>query len=411
MFNGNQKLLTEKINLLYTLEARVQNLLKELELSEKNILWKEQLLHNKEVEFEKKRLIESELYFAEYLKKSEEAIVKKTEAINAFVNEQTTTFPWIAKAIADYFEIIDDNTIQYLKNKQQPALNAAESISKIKLENKVLREKLRSTENIINFYEFLNPDLNNYLEDDLNGILNEIETSKIDEDFDNDPVLNFIDVKDYETLTTAERNQKALNRYLNSNQKTKFQIGKDYERYIGYLFEIKGYDVEYHGINKGINDLGVDLILRKKSELIFVQCKYWRKDKIIHENHINQLYGTSIKHYLELNDEFVGKNQRTLFPDLILSKKIRAYFVTTAQLSDTAQRFADILGIEILNYKYEKYPIIKCNISKTGEKIYHLPFDLQYDNTNVLDNGGKYVETVLEAEQLGFRRAYKWSGN
>lgn len=411
MFNGNQKLLTEKINLLYTLEARVQNLLKELELSEKNILWKEQLLHNKEVEFEKKRLIECELYFAEYLKKSEEGIVKKTEAINAFVNEQTATFPWIAKAIADYFEIIDDNTIKYLKNKQQPALNAAESISKIKLENKVLREKLRSTENIINFYEFLNPDLNNYLEDDLNGVLNEIETSKKDEDFENDPVLNFIDVKDYETLTTAERNQKALNKYLNSNQKTKFQIGKDYERYIGYLFEIKGYDVEYHGINKGINDLGVDLILRKKSELIFVQCKYWRKDKIIHENHINQLYGTSIKHYLELNDEFVGKNQRTLFPDLILSKKIRAYFVTTAKLSETAQKFADILGIEILNPKYEKYPIIKCNISKMGEKIYHLPFDLQYDNTNVLANGGKYVETVLEAEQLGFRRAYKWSGN
>ena len=30
--------------------------------------------------------------------------------------------------------------------------------------------------------------------------------------------------------------------------------GKDYERYIGYLYESKGYKVEYHGIKKGFED-------------------------------------------------------------------------------------------------------------------------------------------------------------
>lgn len=53
--------------------------------------------------------------------------------------------------------------------------------------------------------------------------------------------------------------------------------------------------------------------------------------------------------------------------------------------------------------------MVKCNVSKNGEKIYHLPFDQQYDKINI--QKGKhcqYVWTVAEAEQLGFRRAYAW---
>ncbi|MEY3495804.1 MAG: hypothetical protein RJA80_26 [Actinomycetota bacterium] len=29
----------------------------------------------------------------------------------------------------------------------------------------------------------------------------------------------------------------------------------------------------------------------------------------------------------------------------------------------------------------KQYPVIKCNIASNGEKIYHLPFDQQYDKT------------------------------
>jgi hypothetical protein len=43
------------------------------------------------------------------------------------------------------------------------------------------------------------------------------------------------------------------------------------------------------------------------------------------------------------------------------------------------------------------------------ERIYHLPFDQQYDTTLIEPTRGeRYVATVAEAEELGFRRAWRW---
>lgn len=57
--------------------------------------------------------------------------------------------------------------------------------------------------------------------------------------------------------------------------------------------------------------------------------------------------------------------------------------------------------------------MLKCNVSRrTGEKIYHLPFDQQYDRTLIEEERNEcYVETVAEAEKLGYRRAFRWRGN
>lgn len=43
--------------------------------------------------------------------------------------------------------------------------------------------------------------------------------------------------------------------------------------------------------------------------------------------------------------------------------------------------FAQKLGVEFNELaKFSDYPLIKCNVSmRDGEKIYHLPFDQQYD--------------------------------
>ena len=48
---------------------------------------------------------------------------------------------------------------------------------------------------------------------------------------------------------------------------------------------------------------------------------------------------------------------------------------------------------------------------RNGEKIYHLPFDQQYDRTLIKEEKNEcYLETVKEAEALGFRRAFRWRG-
>ena len=56
--------------------------------------------------------------------------------------------------------------------------------------------------------------------------------------------------------------------------------------------------------------------------------------------------------------------------------------------------------------------MIKCNINPASNtKIYHLPFDQQYDKIKVGDQEGElYALTVKEAEKLGFRRAFRWRG-
>ena len=53
--------------------------------------------------------------------------------------------------------------------------------------------------------------------------------------------------------------------------------------------------------------------------------------------------------------------------------------------------------------------MIKCNINeKNNGKIYHLPFDQQYDNVKIDKEGEFFAMTVQEAEEAGFRRAKRW---
>ncbi|GEM_PF-6509305 len=56
------------------------------------------------------------------------------------------------------------------------------------------------------------------------------------------------------------------------------------------------------------------------------------------------------------------------------------------------------------------YPIIKCNVNQaTKEKIYHLPFDQQYDRTQINASMNEfYATTCAEAENRGFCRAMKY---
>ena len=82
-------------------------------------------------------------------------------------------------------------------------------------------------------------------------------------------------------------------------------------------------------------------------------------------------------------------------------------------LSDTARQFAELLGVELVENKpLVRYPSVKCNVSRgTGERIYHLPFDQQYDRTIVeQEKNERYVDTVAEAEEFGYRRAFRWTG-
>lgn len=240
------------------------------------------------------------------------------------------------------------------------------------------------------------PNLQDIIETDYNAL----PIIKIEELSEYDRSRDWLSKEEYQSLNSIERNQLALDRYKASHNKSKWQIGRDYEMYVGYKYTQKGYIVDYFGSYMGLEDLGRDLIAKKEDKILIIQCKYWSEKKLIHEKHITQLYGTVASYCIE-ND--------------ILDCNVIGLLITNTELSETAKKMAKYLKIEYVeNFKKGDYPCIKCNINYKDNgisKIYHLPFDQKYDVTKITNKGEFYAMTVQEAEEAGFRRAFKWFSN
>lgn len=350
------------------------------------------------------------------LEKIELAKIDLTErkaSVELLKKELSEGNPYLARVISDFYYYRDDKVAEYLKSKKYPALIASEKVKEYASENRELRRKFRITYNRIKLYEEVFPFISDIEPEDIDFILEQKnQNSNVSEK--DDPVRQY--VPEYDNLSDEEeRNQRALNRYLNI-KKSNREIGKMYERYVGFLYEQKGYKVEYVGIEKGFEDLGRDLICRNDKETLVVQCKYWASRKEIKEAHINQLYGTTVKYFIDEFKNRSDKMKNTLFPDLLIRDEvnIKPVFITSATLSITAEDFANALGIKIIQkHPFDQsYPMIKCNLnSQTGDKIYHLPFDQQYDNVLMQNEERTYVKTTKEAKELGCRRAYRWNPN
>jgi DUF2075 family protein len=339
-------------------------------------------------------------------------LAERRTSVEQLKKELSDGNPYLARVISEFYYYRDNKVSEYLKSKKHPAIVASEKIKECAAENRELRRKFKITYNRIKLYEEVFPFISDLEPEDIDFIL-EHKRQKSNLSEKDDPVRQY--VPEYDKLSEEERNQKALNRYL-KGKKSNWEIGKLYERYVGYLYEHKGYKVEYIGIEKGFEDLGRDLICRNDKETLVIQCKYWASHKEIREAHINQLYGTTVKHFI---DEFKNRSDKmkySLFPDLLIRDEvnIKPVFFTSTRLSKTAEDFANALGIRIIQeHPFDQnYPMIKCNLnSQTGEKIYHLPIDQQYDNVLMQNEKRTYVKTVKEAMELGCRRAYRWNPN
>lgn len=247
-------------------------------------------------------------------------------------------------------------------------------------------------------YESLFPELLKFSDGDPSADAQPIPPEKTTE-------KDWLSPDEYARLTSREKSQLALDRYIASHGKSRWQIGRDYELYIGYCYRRKKFKVEHVGMEKKLSDLGRDLVcckpLDSRIETHIVQCKCWSSEKLIHEKHVTQLFGTTVEyafaHHIDL------ENGR-------LPQRLKPVLITSTSLSDTARRFADALGVEYhenisLPQDPNSFPRIKCNKSSG---IYHLPFDEQYDVTKIIPSEGDcFVFSVSEAESKGFRRAMR----
>lgn len=334
--------------------------------------------------------------YAKELQKKEGQLNKEENLFRRLFKERTTNYPVVGQIWSELIKITEEEREKALAYKKRPALRASEEVKTIKQEKRALVKDLIYWKYKSQNYEAIYPWLNEELEQDIQDETEaEIYYTVYTEKEREDPVSQFLNPEDYRKLSQSERNQLALDRYWKRGKKTKWMIGKMYERYVGHLYEVDGWDVTYFGIHKRFEDLGRDLIARKGNEIHVVQCKNWAKFKTIYENHIFQLFGTSF-------------GLQKDYP----KQKVTPVFYSSTSLSDTANEFAKRLGIKVFQqHSFREYPAIKCNISANGDKIYHLPFDQQYDTIKITPKTGEFYTTnVKDAEAKGFRRAFRWSG-
>lgn len=328
------------------------------------------------------------------LNEREKQLALDQELFEEARSDVLTASSWLAQEYADIDAKKAEIVAYRLEIKNRPAFTAAEKIREFGRLRREAVYQAKAAQYQLDYLLSLNPRLEDELEmrpEEAVSLLPDYDEASSD-----DPCKAWLSPEEYQSLPNVQKWQRALDHY-NNRKKSNWQLGIEYERYIGYLLEQKGYRVRYFGATEGRADMGRDLIAENKKQILIVQCKRWSKEKTIHEKHIFQLYGTTVLQHLRTTS----------------NKEILGVFVTTTSLSSLAEMCAKHLGIKTYTQiPLEPYPQIKCNISNTGERIYHLPFDQQYDRTmlNPAD-GDMYVSTVLQAEAKGFRRAYRWHGN
>lgn len=299
-------------------------------------------------------------------------------------DERSAGFPALASKAADAWLATWELEIRRLI--PRASSTAFEMRRKLSKEIRKLKESEAIHRDLVNYYESLFPWIEEFRDEQA---LTEITDAEGGSDDGVRPA--WVNEDEWRGLDDTQRSQLALDRY-NSRHKAKWEIGREYERFCGYLLEEKGWTVEYHGALRGIDDLGRDLLARKAGRALVVQCKYWAERKEIHEKHVFQTYGTMVA--LRLDEP---------------ETKVEGWLATSTRLSERANRFAKVLEIGVQeNLKIGTFPRIKCNATSM---IYHLPFDQKYDEI-IMKPGTKsfYSTTAAEALSAGYRRAKRWMG-
>ena len=335
------------------------------------------------------------------------------EHIEKITSQRSMGFPWLAEAYADYFALRDGKLADYLTHKRHPAYTAAEAVREIKKEKRELAKQNKIIVYKFHYLEKLFPWISELIAENEDEDIPVRVDGDAEEGENEDRVRDYLTSEEYRSLPSVERNQKALDRYLKSRNKSKWAIGRDYEMYVGYLFSQKGYGIHYKGIIDGFEDLGRDLIATKGSEVCIIQCKHWAQYKEIHEKHVFQLFGTTMEYWVRYFGGTQKQKSFEAFSHLLNEHRLRPIFFTSTSLSEKAKEMAQALSVEVVeNEPLGEFPRIKCNINvdETAQKtkIYHLPMDQQYDRTIIGNQEGEfYAFTVKEAEDAGFRRAFK----
>lgn len=315
----------------------------------------------------------------------------------------TSPFSIVSEMYSDVELAVYGETESYLRHKSHPARSAAEEVKNMRLKTREYISQYRVMLYKYNFLIKTFPELKSYIDDEDSLLLLGENCGYSDFQENRDKSKDYLSTEEWNNLDVDDRNQLALDRYKKRN-KSNWVIGIEYEMYIDYVLRTAGFKTIPYGSMKGLEDLGRDIIAFKPDNkgntvTYIIQCKNWsnQKEKLIHENVVCQIFGTALEYQIK------HKNEMFL--------KVVPVIYSTVPFSETAVEFGRRLGVIMRIVEKREYPMIKCNISNDGNKIYHLPFDQQYYRTEICKSGEFYAWTVREAVDNGFRRAFKYNKN
>ena len=323
-----------------------------------------------------------------------EELEKRNSNLNTLLSSNLTAMPWLAGMMADFLTYdleVEAKKLEWGHNIQREKKIASVRAIRADAQKRIEEAKIATYQ--LEYLRTLYPALDDILETDYKDLNFTGEIPKYD------PVREYLSREEWLSLSQIERDQLALDRYVQSHSKSKWQIGRDYELSVAYEYRKKGYVVDTTGSYLQLEDMGRDVIAKNEENILIIQCKYWSSTKTIHEKHIMQLYGTCVLYQVE---------------NLTMPGVVKGLFITNTKISDKAKSIAAALNITVVeNHPITEFPRIKCNIGRDefgSTKIYHLPMDAQYDITQIKNPGEFYAFTVKEAVDAGFRRAFKWHG-
>lgn len=180
---------------------------------------------------------------------------------------------WLANAFAEYIDTRTLDVETWLAAKPHPGLKAVEAVRDVRQALRDAVRELKLLQYQVASYEEYFPFLVEYREAILDESidLREFAIESLDAA---DPALSrgYLSREEYDRLPTTEKFQRALDKYW-ARDKNQWHIGRVYERFVGYLYELDGWQVTYQGILRGYEDFGRDLVCVKGSDVHIVQCK------------------------------------------------------------------------------------------------------------------------------------------
>jgi hypothetical protein len=152
-------------------------------------------------------------------------------ALDKVFVERKIQFPWLVSAIADLHALEAERDAQILEAKKHAAVKSAGVVREHGAKRREAERQSRLMRYRVQYYEKLFPWIADYVGDDVPDETVDLSGSQAEPT--DDPVRYWLNDAEYRRLSETDKNQLALDRWKTSS-KSRWEVGRDYERFIGY---------------------------------------------------------------------------------------------------------------------------------------------------------------------------------